>query len=394
MDKKIYEKTRYTGIWRNKKNLNYVVDICHRGIRTSISTVDGTKSGAKIKDIKLAKRIQDDPTIIKKVSLSINNKDTVEQAFETYMYNAEFNRKLAPNTLAGKRYVFNQYMSHLKKKRIVNVTEDDILDIKIKIDKNCKKDSAKYSAFKTIKSFFNWLVDEKILSESPAKKICQFKKTKIVHTIWTPSQVGLFRKSVEKDFTSENILTQYKARMIHLIVDLDYAMSARIGEVRALQYKKIQFETCSILISATSGRNGEIVEKTKTDGSTDIIDIPQAVMNEIKEYIEWCEQNMEIKFTDDTPLFFSPENKNKAYSITVIHVLFKKYCSESEETLPEMPIYNLRHSGVALMQELGYEIYVIQNRVRHKNIETTIDTYGSISKQTKKKLVEDISRFL
>ena len=58
-----------------------------------------------------------------------------------------------------------------------------------------------------------------------------------------------------------------------------------------------------------------------------------------------------------------------------------------------MPIYNLRHSGATLMMEMNYEMYVIQNRLRHKNIETTIDTYGTVSNQVKKKLVNDLSKF-
>jgi len=393
MNKKIYEKTKYPGIWRNIKNKNYIVDICSKGIRTSICTIDGTKSGAKITDIKIARRIQQDPSIIKKVSLSINNKDLVSEAFEAYLYDAEFNKKLNKNTLKNKRSARDNYMSNILNKRVIDVTKDDILEIKIQIDKQCHKNSSKYSAFKTIKSFFNWLVDQKIIFESPAKEIRQFKKTRIIHITWSPTDVKSFKKSAEKDFNNEDILCAYKSRLIYLVVSLDYAMSSRIGEVRALQDKKINYENYSIIISATAEHDGTIVEQTKTDDSTDIIDVPKSIIDEIIEYKKWVEKNMNIKFTEDTPLFFNPRNPKKTYGANTIRSLFKKYCNESDVKLPEIPIYNLRHSGVALMQELGYEMYVIQNRVRHKNIETTIDTYGSISKQTKKKLVDDISRF-
>lgn len=393
MDKRIYEKTKYPGIWRNIKNKNYIVDICSQNIRSSISTVDGTKSGAKILDIKVARRIQQDPSIIKRVSLSINNKDTVSKAWETYLYDAINNRNLKENTISGKKSTFKLYCKEIKDKRLVTVTKDDILQIKIKIDNNCEKDSSKYAALKTVKSFFNWLVDQKIISESPAKEIKQFPKTKIIHTIWSPSQVNIFRKTVENDFNNENTIVAYKARMIHLLVNLDYCMSARIGETRGLQFKKINYEAQTVTISAIANNSGHILEQTKTDVSKDTLDVPEQIINEIKEYSEWISKNLDIDITGETPLFPCPENTTKTYTATVIHDTYKKYCDLCEPKIPEMPIYNLRHSGVALMQELNYETYVIQNRVRHKNIETTIDTYGSISKNTKKKLVNDISKF-
>ena len=393
MNKRIYEKTKYPGIWRHIKNKNYIVDICYKSIRTSISTLDGTRGGAKIYDIKVAKRIQDDPNIIKKVTLSISNKDTVEMAFNAYINDLKYNQNLVENTIRQKESIYKTYLSQYKKRKLTNINKDDIMAIKIEIDKRCSKNSAKYTAFKTVKSFFNWLVNQKIISESPAKEIRQFKKTKIIHTIWTPTQVNAFRETVKSDFNSEDTRQAYKARMIHLIINLDYALSGRIGETRGLQYKKINFETGKIIISAIADKSGNIIERTKTDDSTDTLIVPEQIMNEIKEYKQWIEKHMDIDITDDTPLFFSPDHPTKSYTPSVIRDTYKKYCNQCEEELPDMPIYNFRHSGVALMQDLGYEMYVIQARVRHKNIETTIDTYGSISEKTKRKLVEDISRF-
>lgn len=391
MNKNIYEKTRYPGIKRNKKNKNYIIDICKNGIRTSISTIDGTRKGQKIYDIDTARKIQQNPDILKRISLSINNKETVNEVFEIYMYDAEYNKNLAKRTLNKKRSNHNNYVKDkIGKKKLFEVTEDDILDIKITIDKKCNTSSSKYSVLKDIKAFFNWLVDKNILDKSPCKGIMQFKKDKIVHTIWSHIDVENFRLETEKDFNNSNWLVAYKARLIHLLVNLDYSMSSRIGETRALQLKKILFQSNEISISATIGTNGEIIEQTKTDVSVDKVDVPCKIMNEIKEYIKWCEDVLDIDFREDTPLFLNPFTL-KPYSSTAIRNIFKMYSRRAN--LKEMPIYNLRHSGVALMQELNTEMYFIQNRVRHKNIETTIDTYGSISKKSKRKFVDNLENY-
>ena len=46
-------------------------------------------------------------------------------------------------------------------------------------------------------------------------------------------------KEFEDFFNNTNLLVAYKARLIHLLVNIDYSLSARIGEIRALQYSKI-----------------------------------------------------------------------------------------------------------------------------------------------------------
>ena len=304
MNKQVYKKTRYPGIYQNIKKKNYIVDICKKDVRTSVSTIDGTKTGAKIMDITTARKIQQDPSILKRVTLSINNKETVNSAFKTYIYDAKYNRNLKDKTLRQKNDIFNLYAEpKIGQKKLFEVTKDDILDIKITIDNRCSKSSSKYTAFKTIKSFFNWLVAQKILDASPASEINQFPKEKIIHVVWSSSQVKTFLDEVEKDYNNEELLKAYKARMIHLFVKLDFIMSARVGETRALQYKKIDYEQSKILISANMDMENNIAETTKTDTSRDWIDVPTQIIEEIKEYKSWIENNFDVNITEETPLF-------------------------------------------------------------------------------------------
>ncbi len=391
MDKKFYRNTKYPGIKQNIKNGNYIVDMFIDGKRSSISTIDGKRNGAKILDIKTARKIQTDPTIQKRFTYSINNKTTVSEAFEKYMYDAKYNMNLAPRTLNSKRNTCNLYLiKEYGKKKLFSITKEDMLQVKIEIENRNKTSSSKYGVLRDIKAFFNWLVRNKIIDESPLSEIRQFKKEKVIHKIWSPSEVDKFRKACEEDFNNTNLLVAYKARLIHLLVNIDYSLSARIGEIRALQYSKILKDKNSIVINANIDRNCHITERTKTDNSKDILLIPEKIIEEIYEYREWIENHFEVEINEDTPLFCNFSTMNP-YSDQVIHELFKLYTEKAG--LPKIVIYNLRHSGVALMQELGVPLDAIQNRVRHKNIETTIDTYGNISNKTKQKIIEDISKF-
>ena len=391
MDKKTYRNTKYPGIKQNIKNGNYIIDMFIDGKRSSISTIDGKRTGAKILDIKTARKIQTDPTIQKRFTYSINNKTTVSEAFDKYMYDARYNMNLAPRTLISKRNTCNLYLiKKYGKRKLVSITKEDMLQVKIDIENRNKTSSSRYGVLRDIKAFFNWLVRNKIIDESPLAEIQQFKKERVIHKIWSPSEVDKFRKACEEDFDNPNLLVSYKARLIHLMVNIDYSLSARIGEIRALQYCKIIKENNSIIINANIDRNCNITERTKTDNSKDILIAPQKVIDEIFEFKEWILNNYNVEINENTPLFCNLSTM-KPYSDQVIHELFKLYTEKAE--ISKIVIYNLRHSGVALMQELGVSLDAIQNRVRHKNIETTIDTYGSISSKTKQKIVEDISKF-
>ncbi len=391
MDKKVYRNTKYPGIKQNIKNGNYIVDMFIDGKRSSVSTIDGKRNGEKILDIKTARKIQTDPTIQKRFSYSINNKTTVKEAFEKYMYDCKYNMNLAERTLLCKRYIGQSYL--IKKygnKKIFLINKEDMLQLKIEIDKRNNTSSSKVSTLREIRTFFNWLVKRKIIDESPLLEINQFPRSKVIHQIWTPLEVDKFRKACEEDFDASDLLTSYKARLIHLLVNLDYALSARIGEVRALQYKKVLVDRKAIMITSNMAKHCIISERTKTDNSKDILTVPQQIIDEILEFRKWCEEHFEVEITQETPIFCNFQTMNP-YSDDLINRVFSKYQEKTDN--PKMVIYNLRHSGVALMQELGVPLDAIQNRVRHKNIKTTIDTYGMVSEKTKQKIVEDISKF-
>ena len=256
MDKKFYRNTKYPGIKQNIKNGNYIVDMFIDGKRSSISTIDGKRNGAKILDIKTARKIQTDPTIQKRFTYSINNKTTVSEAFEKYMYDAKYNMNLAPRTLNSKRNTCNLYLiKEYGKKKLFSITKEDMLQVKIEIENRNKTSSSKYGVLRDIKAFFNWLVRNKIIDESPLSEIRQFKKEKVIHKIWSPSEVDEFRKACEEDFNNTNLLVAYKARLIHLLVNIDYSLSARIGEIRALQYSKILKDKNSIVVQCFDAEN-------------------------------------------------------------------------------------------------------------------------------------------
>ena len=59
-----------------------------------------------------------------------------------------------------------------------------------------------------------------------------------------------------------------------------------------------------------------------------------------------------------------------------------------------MRMYDLRHTFTTTM--MNYEdidIYAVSDRLRHKKITTTVNTYGNITKKTKRKIAEATDKY-
>lgn len=171
MNLKIYEKTKYPGIWRNKNKGNYIVDISsgrkefNTGRnRSTISTLNGQKGGPKILKISEALNIQRNPKILDMVKFSSNNSSLVEDIVEKYINWCKYNEKRAYNTIAKKisRYK-NHLIPYIGKMQITKVSEKDIILIHEKLEKSDLQNESKRNIHKEISAFFNWCVSQNMV---------------------------------------------------------------------------------------------------------------------------------------------------------------------------------------------------------------------------------------
>ena len=139
----------------------------------------------------------------------------------------------------------------------------------------------------------------------------------------------------------------------------------RVGEMLALTKEDINFETNEIHITKTYYRNGgkDIVTTPKTEQSVRRIDIPNFLKEEIKEYAN--------------RIYGLPENERlfpvgqEAVQHMMKHVIAKA-------GLKQIRVHDLRHSHVAYLIHKGVEPLIIKERVGHKDIRITLNTYGHL----------------
>lgn len=393
MNLKIYEKTKYPGIWRNKNKGNYIVDISsgrkefNTGRnRSTISTLNGQKGGSKILRISDALDIQRNPKMLDMVKFSSNNSSLVKDIIERYIDWCKYNEKRAYNTIAKKisRYK-NHLIPYIGKMQIAKVSEKDIISIHEKLEKSELQNESKRNIHKEISAFFNWCVSQNIIRNSPIKNIKNFPKQKKEMKYWTPEEFIKFRNYLES-------IDSYWSKTIHLLTTIGIALGDRIGETRVLRYNSIknnQIEISHSINYDTSSNDKE--SSTKNYQSQRLIDISNNVIEETFKYKDSISNYFPTKVIEEDYIFMNPISK-LPYSDTVLRKHFYKFCDEAK--VKRIRLYDLRHTSVALLMSEGWELYHISERLGHKNYSTTVEKYGHLSNNTKQKIANSISKFL
>lgn len=146
----------------------------------------------------------------------------------------------------------------------------------------------------------------------------------------------------------------------------------RIGEVLAIKCADIDFKEHSLFINSTLTRNEKdktiLGETTKTQNSKRIITITENIEKILKKSLENIYVNKYDLLFYDKNGFITPSQIN-SYLIR----LNKKYSIANE-----LHNHMLRHTYATRCIEAGMSVKVLQKKLGHSKIETTLNTYASV----------------
>lgn len=166
-------------------------------------------------------------------------------------------------------------------------------------------------------------------------------------------------------------------------------IGTRIGEIRALQVKHIDFKKNTVRIEQQAnsklGKGMPVITSPKTRASYRTISITPTLTKLLKEYIK----SLELSHND---FVFYGATKNMPIGETTIRFALKKYCKNAD--VPYMNPHGIRHSNTTwlLMGEHSLEeIGIISERLGHTNKTTTLNIYFHINKKDSKNILETLS---
>lgn len=174
----------------------------------------------------------------------------------------------------------------------------------------------------------------------------------------------------------------------------------RPGEMMGLQWKKIDLKNGLMYIDAQvvkdkASKGIILTDIVKTESSERVITLPKILIEALKGHKEDADRNRpndfvltnsvgEIAFYDVTRVMFSRyiDKLRKKQTIELLKQDIQK--DEIDNMLiKKIPLYNLRHTHATMLLNNGENIKVISERLGHKSIKTTLDTYASIMPKTR-----------
>lgn len=237
---------------------------------------------------------------------------------------------------------------------------------------------------------FRRAIDRRYIIENPmlkeeVKKPKSDKKTKIVEALSVDEEKKLIEvlSNQEKDHKYRNII------LLMLFTGL------RIGEALALKYNNIKenINAPYFLVDDTLTRddNDNVIlrendkNRTKTENSVRWIDITP----EVKTILEMALKQYIIN--PDNLLFYD-EIDCKLITPSEVNCYLRRL-NNKYKISSHLHNHMLRHTFATRLIEAGTDIDVIKNKLGHKKIETTINTYCSLLELRKSRQNELVSKY-
>ncbi|MFI2132864.1 tyrosine-type recombinase/integrase [Lysinibacillus fusiformis] len=233
-----------------------------------------------------------------------------------------------------------------------------------------------HNIYKAFASIMNVAVEWNLIEESPCKNIKLPKLKYEEGKAYSEEQVKLLFERLNNRETAEK----------RLLVELAVVSAARQGELVALEEKHLNIENNTLLIEQALVNltgDGIIIKETKGKRKR-VVTIPSNILNDlvtlaaVKKY--QLEEAGEERIWEGHTFLFSNEF-GKPYRPDSISQWWDRFMKKNPD-LPRIRFHDLRHTSATLLIHAGEHPKVIQSRLGHSNITTTMNTYGHLLQET------------
>ena len=273
--------------------------------------------------------------------------------------------ELKERSVKNKRYMIEAHILPYFKDRPMNsITPSDIIQWQNEMRTKGFAQTYLRMIQNQITALFNHASNIYGLGNNPCKKVKKMGKADADKLdFWTKDEYDKFISGMEE------------GDRYYTIFEVLFWTGCREGEMLALTKSDIDFARNQISISKTYYRaeGRDIITTPKTEQSARVIDIPQFLTQELKDYVDKL-----YGISDDERIFpIVPE--------AVQHKL-KRECEKSG--VKKIRVHDLRHSHVAYLIHQGVEPLIIKERLGHRDIKMTLNTYDHLYPNQQRKVAD------
>ncbi len=284
---------------------------------------------------------------------------------ENFLDFVSYEKGLSKNTQLSYRNDLLKFSNYLTKKKILNLNSlnrNDIRNYLLKLKSDGLKPSSISRHIVSIRKFFEYLLQEGLISEDPSALIHSPK-------IWKNIPETLSVNEVTTLLSYISSLKNYRhAFRDKVMIELSYACGLRVSELVNLKLNSIYFEESYIQVTG-KGQKDRLIPINK---STLII---------IDEYIK----TERLKYNIDNNHLFLSQHR-KFLTRQRIWQIIKKHIKNAG-IIKNISPHTLRHSFATHLLENGGTLRAIQEMLGHSNISTT-EIYTHIEKNRLKNIHE------
>ena len=291
------------------------------------------------------------------------NLATYFKDFEDYL---KFERNLSINTIKSYRSDLNKFEFFLTKKGAKKLSFIDPEIVREFLYEESKRVNAKTQGriISTLKTFFNFLVLEKLISDSPIENIDYPK---------IDSKIPLVLSTDEIDKIISSAFSKKYGLRNQAIIEIMYSCGLRVSELTEMKISNIFFDESLI----------KILGKGNKERFIPLSSIAKKLLYNYIKYnrkkLSYDKQSVDIVFLN---------NRGKKLTRVMVYNIINDAALEAKINKKISP-HTLRHSFATHLIENGADIISIQKMMGHENVVTT-EKYLHVNK---KHLVETVIKF-
>lgn len=244
---------------------------------------------------------------------------------------------------------------------------------------------------------FKYAYDMKLIKVLPSEGIKRPKKKRTVEEL---EDTEIHKKFLEKDelFQFLEVAKNNHAPLNSFEVFTTLAYTGmRAGELLALKWSDIDFDNNTISITKTyynpnNNKKKYQILTPKTESSIGKITVDANVMKMLHDYKINVQDNWKDELYVDNNFVFT-DNNGYPLVIKKLSMWIQSIMSRTDIN-KNISTHSFRHTHCALLIEAGVHIKEIQERLRHKDINTTMNIYAKITNSYKKDASQKFSRLM
>ncbi len=245
--------------------------------------------------------------------------------------------------------------------------------------------------YNILMSIFKYAVEWKVIAENPMLDVDKPKKLKKKTQFYNREEISLLLKEI-----------QVLEPRHQLMIKLALVGGLRRGEVLGIAYDQVDFTKNRIHIKRSlqyTKKDGLKLKGTKTEDERTVT-FPESLMKELhRYYIRQLNERMEVgnlwkgfkDITGEEVMLFVSDDFGVPYQPNAVTRFWGRFMERSG--LKRIRFQDLRHSSASLILSEGVNMKVLQNRLGHRNIKTTLNIYSHITEKDDEK-ASDVFRDL